>query len=96
MMEAESIFETLVRFYETICRNIPGDSHVHNLHSQNMSVSVVGTQGDLCTAICLMPTVILYVWQTTETYLKQNPIKCEAVSLVIYRVSVKFLMLHKK
>jgi hypothetical protein len=36
MMEALSISETLVSFYETIWHNIPEDSHLHNRRRENL------------------------------------------------------------
>jgi hypothetical protein len=36
MMEAESTSETSVNFYQTTWRNVPEDSHFHNLRRENL------------------------------------------------------------
>jgi hypothetical protein len=36
MMEAESVFETSVSFYQTTRRNIPEDGHLHIRRRQNL------------------------------------------------------------
>jgi hypothetical protein len=36
IMEAVSTSETLVNFYQTTRRNIPGDSHLHTRRSEDL------------------------------------------------------------
>jgi hypothetical protein len=36
IMEAASTFETSTNFYQTACRNIPEDSHLHTCRRENL------------------------------------------------------------